>query len=386
MQLTKDRLKLLDIDEIRRLCRKRIKLTRLTRSKESIVDHVFQYASDDLLHDLKIAVAYKVDADLPRKLRTLSDSSGDSKGYMQLPDSALVHKCYADFYQATSNNAVKVVTCAVCAREVSVEEHGVRVVPLVGIPNAHRLVPHCPHAAHDLWDGVLLERDGFVSLSKDKESVNICRSCYEDLDKSTEDKPPTFSLANNMWIGPVPWQLQILTLPESLLIAHLFPRVYVVKLYPKAYRGSGNGDTLQRGLRGNVSTFELDVKGVEDMLQGKLMPRPLEILPRIIMLSYIGKGKLPKDLLHSTFRVRRHAIVDALLWLKSNNPKYYGNINISHERLASLPEDDIPIELSSTIRQSEDVEVIDRENAGYVHDENQDDANLNGRCYYDNAL
>ena len=381
MQLTKDRLNLLNINEIRSVCNKRIKLTRATKTKDSIVDHVMRYASDDLLHDLKNAVADKVDADLPRKLRSMSDQNGDSNRYLDLPDPARVHECYADFYRATSNHAVKVVVCAVCAREVNVEDHAVRVIPLADIPNSRRLVPHCPHAAHKLWDGMLLEHEGFVSLSTGKESINVCGSCYNDLLNSAEDKPPTFSLANNMWIGPVPWQLQILTLPESLLIAHLFPRVYVVKLYPKAYRGTGDGDTLQRGLRGNVSTFELDVKGVENMLQGKLMPRPLAILPRIITLSYIGKGNLPKDLLRSTFRVRRQAVVDALLWLKSNNPKYYGDIDISDERLASLPEDDVPVELSSTIRQSEDTDIIDREHSGYVHDEDQDDLNRNGKSF-----
>ena len=41
------------------------------------------------------------------------------------------------------------------------------------------------------------------------------------------------------------------------------------------------------------------------------------------------------------FRVRRKFIS----WLKVNNPKFYGHINISSERLESLPVDGVPLEL-----------------------------------------
>ena len=369
MPLTKSRLDLLSLPEIRYVTRRRLKFTRHTVTKDAIMDHILQYASDDLLYDLKIAIANKVDADLPRKISNLSVQGANPYRYMDLPDAARVRECYSEFYKATSNQAVKFVTCAVCAREVGVEEHNVRIVPLTEIPNSHRLIPHCPHPAHELSNGILLESDGFACKTDGQQSVNICGSCYSDLESTSIDNPPALSLANNMWVGPVPWQLQILTLPESLLIAHLYPRVYVVKMYPKAYRGHPDSDVLQRGLRGNVSTYELDVPGVSAMLQGDLMPRPVDILPKVIMLSFIGKGRLPKELLHSTFRVRRQAIAEALSWLKINNPKYYGNIEISAERLASLPEDDVPIELSSTIRQNEDVAVIDHESAGYVNDD-----------------
>ena len=219
---------------------------------------------------------------------------------------------------------------------------------------------------------MLLQREGFVSLEPGNESINVCGSCFNELQRSSDDIPPMFSLANNMWIGPIPWQLQILTLPESLLIAHLFPRVYVVKLYPKSFRGS-DAECIQRGLRGNVSTYELDAKGAAGMVQGNMMPQPLLLLSKIVTVAYIGKGKLPKDLLHSTFRVRRQVVLEALLWLKENNQKYYGDIDISADRLASYPENDVPIEISSTIRQSEDVDVLDIENTGYVNDDQAGD-------------
>ncbi|KAH9014843.1 hypothetical protein EDB85DRAFT_1876210 [Lactarius pseudohatsudake] len=51
-------------------------------------------------------------------------------------------------------------------------------------------------------------------LHPDKQGVlfaNVCQSCTSDLRR---DKMPVLSLANEMWVGDVPLELQILTLPE----------------------------------------------------------------------------------------------------------------------------------------------------------------------------
>ncbi|KAG0691948.1 hypothetical protein DFH29DRAFT_883381 [Suillus ampliporus] len=65
---------------------------------------------------------------------------------------------------------------------------------------------------------------------------------------------------------------------------------------------------------------------------------------------------------------------EALMWLKSHN-EIYKDIAISDEHLASLPEDDVQIEILSIIRNETNVDVIQKESAGYVpHDEiNEDD-------------
>lgn len=57
---------------------------------------------------------------------------------------------------------------------------------------------------------------------------------------------------------------------------------------------------------------------------------------------------------------------EALTWLKENNLKYYGSIEISTAWIESLPEDNVPEEITSIIRQSDDVRIIDQESAGYV--------------------
>ena len=62
----------------------------------------------------------------------------------------------------------------------------------------------------------------------------------------------------------------------------------------------------------------------------------------------------------------------ALLWLKENNAKYYGNIEINAEHLSHLPEDDVPEEIHALVRQTEDIGVLDEESDGYVPNDNNE--------------
>ena len=119
-------------------------------------------------------------------------------------------------------------------------------------------------------------------------------------------------------------------------------------------------------MRGNVSSYELNMDDIASMLEGSLMLCPPEILASIIMITFIGIGDLPKRSLWNTFRVRRHAVAEVLHWLKANNPKYYGNIKMDSQRLEALPEEDIPQEIIDVVHQSTDVGVVDQESDGYV--------------------
>ncbi|KAF8576530.1 hypothetical protein K439DRAFT_1366992 [Ramaria rubella] len=148
--------------------------------------------------------------------------------------------------------------------------------------------------------------------------VAICKSCLKSL-KSQVNKPPALSLANRMWIGHVPWQLQVLSIPEQLLIAPVYPRVFVFKL-----------------------TYKLNQPDVVAMIKGNLMPQPQTILASLLAVTFIGHGDVPKSWLKTTFRVRRQFVYEALLWLKTHNLKYYGNIDIDATRISSLPEDNVP--------------------------------------------
>lgn len=177
-----------------------------------------------------------------------------------------------------------------------------------------------------------------------------------------------------MWIGEVPWELRHLTIAEHLLIARVYPRVFVVKLFPKGrIRGGLNDDQLQNALRGNVTSFELNSDAIADMIGGHLMPQPPEVLASVLSITFVGPGTTPNPASLRLFRVRRHMVVEALKWLRTNNPKYYGDIQIDESRLARLPENDVPMEVLVNIRHEPNASVINTESDGYVPDDNSDD-------------
>lgn len=251
-----------------------------------------------------------------------------------------------------------------CAQECGVQDNTIVIIPLSLIPNSACLIPtHC-HRVHDLYDSRLLEPAGLVGDDGDP-IVSVCHQCLEEL-KKTGHNPPKMSLANDLWIGCTPWPLQLLTFPEQLLIAQLYPRVYVFKLFPKCQQAVRNMASLQRAMRGNVSTYKLNTEVIASMVEGNLMPCPPAILASLISVMFIALGEVPRKWLHSTFRVHWQAIWDALHWLKDNNPKYYGNIKISSSQIEALPEDDVPVEVTAIIHQSEDIGVLDEENDSYV--------------------
>ena len=294
------------------------------------------------------------------------DISAARDEFMSLPTQEETKECYRQFYAATGSAAFSMGVCAICAREVNTREAALRIISINDIPNPHRLAPRTPHPAHDLYRGMLLEPRGITRSGK---KAKICSQCFDDL-QNDGTLPPTLSLANNLWVGRVPWELEMLSFAEQLLVAQLYPRAYIFKLWPTSINLTMDTDSLQRGLRGNVTTFELDYEGIASMTSGRMMPRPVGILASIIVITITGRGSLPKNLLRSLFRVRRRAVYLALLWLKKNNP-YYANIEIDEGRLSAFPDDDVPEEVLNIVRQNTDVGIIDEERSGYIQNDDE---------------
>jgi hypothetical protein len=95
-----------------------------------------------------------------------------------------------------------------------------------------KLSPAIPHHAHILTDSMLLHWTPH-SLRMDELGVslaNICKLCFSDIHR---DKTPLLSLANGMWIGDVPLELKVLTLPKRIFVVSYLPVAYIVKLCPR---------------------------------------------------------------------------------------------------------------------------------------------------------
>ncbi|KAG8683365.1 hypothetical protein FRC09_016128, partial [Ceratobasidium sp. 395] len=275
-------------------------------------------------------------------------------------------RSYRDAWELTSNAALEERVCAICARLLNVIEAEMIVTPLNELPHIERLHPTKHHPAQKLTNGCLLEEKGCIINGSDV-MVNSCGECRDDL-KGPKDVPPKLSLANNLWIGPVPWQLECLTIAENLLIALAFPRVFIIKLFPRDRSRHGlNDNQLQNALRGNVTSFELNSEAIEKMIKGDILPQKPAILASILSVTFVGRGKILNPAALRLFHVRRDAVKAALMWLKENN-RYYKNITIDEDTLAALPDNGVPDAISENIRREEDATMIEAESGGYVED------------------
>lgn len=179
-------------------------------------------------------------------------------------------------------------------------------------------------------------------------------------------------LANSLWVGDVPFELKILTLPERILIALYYPAAYIVKLYPKQ-KGACYWDpsALNSGLRGNVSSYRLNTSDIAAMIEGHMRPPSPAILAALIGVTIIGPKNFPDRCLPSLLTVNRQRVHQALLFLKQENPLYC-NMSISLSNLDLLPTSGIPHEIMVGIRHTEDTTTLDEESAGYVVGDDDD--------------
>lgn len=269
---------------------------------------------------------------------------------------------FARYIDGTNNAALRKEVCLVCAQSlfmVDLEE-----TSFDDLLNKRHLIPVYPHPAHRLTEGCLLHEDVM-----DDAVTYACSDCMSNLRKNQR---PRLALSNAMWIGRVPMQLEILTLPERMLIALYFPAVYVVKLFPKGRsQYTWDQETVNSGMRGNVSTYRLHREDIANLVTGRTMPPLPAILSATIGVTFVGAKNLPLRILPDMFRVRRRRVRDALVWLKANNPLHH-DIDISEERLELLPRNSVPEEILVTTRYEENRTMLDIERAGYMPEYEED--------------
>jgi hypothetical protein len=128
---------------------------------------------------------------------------------MELPNDEGLKSCYRAFCDTISNEVLKTYVCVLCAHEKDALEGQNRV--LLEIPKIQRhLVPKRKHPAQKTWNGLLLS-SGHI---EGQGSTARGWICYECLNALTKDQTPKLALVNDIWIGPIPHELSILTIPE----------------------------------------------------------------------------------------------------------------------------------------------------------------------------
>lgn len=137
---------------------------------------------------------------------------------------------------------------------------------------------------------------------------SICNRC-----KHGKESIKCFSVENDMAMLN---ELKDLTQIEEILIARVLP---IMNIYCKPKGG-------QHAYKGHVITFPCNVQRVADVLPH---------LPTDLPLIKIQKNG---SISSKDFRVRKIKVLNALTWLRLNNPVYQ-DIYIDHSRIKNLPDD-----------------------------------------------
>lgn len=383
VDLNAESLQQLTKDELMMAVRGRLHVPHGRSQKHLLIHHILECASLEVLCNLRNMLDEKIvrcndgmDGDVANSRRWCRMTRDrDFNMFISIPSGEERRARWRSFYEATGREALSTGVCTVCGQELMKNKDHLVKMPWMDLPGKEKLRPTYVHPAQELFDGCLLAKPGIVQ-EEDGIHVWLCGRCLDQLNSSKE--VPDFALANGLWIGDIPFELQGLTIAEQKLLALVYPCMHVYKLYPKVYCGE---EGLQRAMRGSLSTYMLNAEKISDMINGRLMPRPMELLPSVIAVLYIGCGNLPKEPLKHLLRVRREKVKKALLWLKKNNLKYFGNIDVDEQQLSQLPEDDVPETLMAIVRRTEEESVIDEENGGYVREE--EDIHGQNACMWD---
>jgi hypothetical protein len=196
-------------------------------------------------------------------------SNKDVKFPPSPPSVELCQNIVSNFCADTSPDMFEEAGCAVCGKLTPICE----MVELSEVENIS-----------------LLKSDGVARKSRSKSSdlvkelrgpilapgcSRVCPTCAESLDKK---KIPTLALANGLWIGEIPDELQDLTYAEQLLIARVCHNRCIVKV------SSGMSK-----MRANAISFSNPMPKIYNIL-----PPPIEEMDEVLAFIYTGPCKPTK--------------------------------------------------------------------------------------------
>ncbi|KAH7906139.1 hypothetical protein BJ138DRAFT_1138088 [Hygrophoropsis aurantiaca] len=185
----------------------------------------------------------------------------------------------------------------------------------------------------------------------------VCDKCFGSLVKG---KVPTLSLANGLWLGDVPAELQGLNFVEKLLVARVRHNRCIVRV-------SSSG---MHKMIANAICFKHPSQKIY-----KALPPPLEELDDVLALVFTGPcAPTEEDFKRTPLLVRRKKVMRALECLKLNH-KDYGDLEIDYDELQRYPEAGPPVSVEYRYADSNK-----RPEATSVHDMEDNDGNDSGPC------
>ena len=266
------------------------------------------------------------------------------------PSAELCQNIVSDFCADTSPDVFEEAGCAVCGKLTPICE----MEQLSEVENFNLLRVHgITRKARSISSDPVKELRGPILAPG---CSNVCSVCMESLEK---EKMPVFALANGLWVGEIPDELQNLTYAEQLLIARVRHNRCIVKVSSGMYK-----------MCANAISFSNPMPKIYNVL-----PPSIEEMDEVLAFIYTGPCKPTKaDFQRTPLLVRRLKVSKALHWLKLNHIDYY-DCEISDKNLASYPEEGPPVVVdyhpSSSNKNPE---------ATSVHDMEDEDGTTEGPC------
>ena len=165
--------------------------------------------------------------------------------------------------------------------------------------------------------------------------------CYSPLFTYKHPRLPDYALANDLFFGDIPKELQDLTVVEEAMIARRRSKscILYLKENDDSIGPERKSTNRQRGVRGHFIVFPSYPERVS-----RLLPATMDDITRYICVVFVGSCRPSKDWLKQKAKpllVRREKVRAALIWLKEHNP-LYEDVVINHEFLDTLEDDFIP--------------------------------------------
>ena len=263
------------------------------------------------------------------------------RSWLKLVPPAVKEKIVKEFRLATSSETLRLFTCACCARETPVKErvrkkHSEVDLGILDGPASHWSDPMFPPPPSPFetgpLKGKLLDVHDVIN-GVDEITLELCVPCSRNLSKGTL---PKFALANKLYSGPVPEELEGLTMVEKCMIARARVKSWIIKLQEQ--ESDSASPTAQRGLKGHSIIYPQQPDQVANVL-----PPPVNETLAFICVIFVGSSALTTAWLREKAKplaARREKVRGALRWLKANNP-LYKNVEISEGNLNLLSEDDV---------------------------------------------
>ena len=266
------------------------------------------------------------------------------------PSTELCQNIISDFCADTSPEVFEEVGCAVCGKLTPICE----MEELSAVENISSLKV----------DGVtrkarLQSSDPFRELRGPILAPGCNKVCPICIDSLENKKMPTLALANGLWVGQIPDELNDLTYAEQLLIARVRHNRCIVQVSSGMFK-----------MRANAISFSNPMPKIYNVL-----PPPIEEMDEVLAFIYTGPCKPTKeDFKRTPLLVRCLKVSKALHWLKLNHIDYY-DCEISDKNLASYPEEGPPVDVdyhSSSANENPE--------STSVHDMEEEDGTTEGPC------